>query len=276
MDNKLCFVQFLHPGPEHDVRSPGIYPWNTAGKHRRKFLRSPGTYLDARGKTVEDELVFWGEWEPQSEASRLEKTETLEPQWLHRPFYEPRAAWAQNTDPFVFGDHFRFSICQQHRGGPRPTQLAKLLPGSVILFGSGLGRAFRLDTVFVVGEGAVEHHRNDLPTVDSVYEETVIRPHYTGFLDDRVHRLYRGATPKDPVAGMFSFFPCRTLAEAPNGFPRPTIRLEQITQTQRQSYRRTVLASTDDAAVLWRNLVGQVEAAGLRLGVRAELPERRT
>ena len=37
-------------------------------------------------------------------------------------------------------------------------------------------------------------------------------------------RLYRGATPRDPVDGMFSFFPA-TPAEGDSGFPRPVIEL---------------------------------------------------
>lgn len=275
MENRLCFVQFLHPGYEHDVRQPGLFPWNLKGRHRRKFLRSPGAYVDDAGRLVEDELVFWGEWEPQSEAVPLEKTELLGPRWLHTPFYEPLEGWAQNTDPFVFGDRFRFSICQQHRGG-RPTQLAKLLPGSVVLFGSGLGGEFRLDTVFVVGPEHQEHSRARRPVVDAAYEEIVLDPYYAGFPDDRVHRLYEGATPETPVHGMFSFFPCKTLAEALNGFARPTIRLDGlIKQTHKQSYKRTFLADLDHAAHLWRAVVAQVEAAGLRLGVRAEMPEKR-
>lgn len=42
--------------------------WNT-GPHRRKFLTAPGRYLEA-GAMRSDELVFWGEWEPQSRVIR--------------------------------------------------------------------------------------------------------------------------------------------------------------------------------------------------------------
>jgi hypothetical protein len=56
--------------------------------------------------------------------------------WLRTPFRERREGWAQNTDRFLFGDRFRYSICQQHRCAGRLAQLAKLLPGTVILFGS--------------------------------------------------------------------------------------------------------------------------------------------
>lgn len=271
MNDALCFVQFLHPGYEPDVPPDGIVAWNTKKLHKRKFLRSPGAYLDGQG-LVQDELVFWGEWEPPSEATALPNTSSLEPRWLHAPFRERREGWAQNTDPFVFGDRFRYSICQQHRGAGRPTQLAKLLPGSVILFGSGLRGEFRLDTVFVVAGVATRHSRRRPPRLDDDYGEVVMRPYYSGHPDDRVHALYAGATMERPVGGMLSFFPCRTLAEAPNGFPRPTISMQEITPTQKQSYRLTRCTSIEDIAELWGDVVRQVQEHGCRLGVQASMP----
>jgi hypothetical protein len=271
VNEAICFVQFLHPGHEPTVPANGEVPWNTKGAHKRKFLRLPGAYLGAKARLMEDELVFWGEWEPPSHAVRLDKTEPLGPHWLQTPFRERRDGWAQNTDPFVFGS-FRYSICQQHQPDGRPTQLAHLLPGSLILFGSGLSKGFRLDTVFVVAGVAATHDKHKQPHVDRDYEEVVMRPYYAEYLDDRVHSLYHGATPEDSVAGMFSFFPCKTLAEAPNGFARPTIRLPKITQRQTQKYRRTLLSSPDEASELWRKVVRQVEAQGCRLGVNAEMP----
>lgn len=272
MNDAICFVQFLHPGYEPTVPKDGWVPWNTRGLHRRKFLRSPGKYLDADGVEADDELVFWGEWEPPSQARALSPDKRLDPHWLHTPFRERREGWAQNTDPFVFGDRFRYSICQQHRGAGRPTQLAKLLPGSVILFGSGLSDAFRLDTVFAVAGVATKHSRREPPRVDDDYEEVVMKPYYVGHPDNRVHTLYDGATPEKRVGGMFSFFPCKTLEEAPNGFARPPISMPQITATHKQSYRRTFYSSIDEVETLWREVLRQVEAQGCRPGVRAELP----
>jgi hypothetical protein len=275
MNEALCFVQFLHPGYEGDVPADGIVPWNTKKLHKRKFLRSAGTYVDGEN-LAEDELVFWGEWEPPSQATPLLNASRLEPHWLHTPFRELRDGWAQNTDPFVFGDRFRYSICQQHRGAGRPTQLAKLLRGSVVLFGSGLRDEFRLDTVFVVAGIATRHSRQAPPQIDRHYEEVVMKPYYHGHPDDRVHALYDGAAPQERMGEMFSFFPCRTFAEAPHGFARPTISMPQITATHKQSYRLTRCSNVDAITDLWREVVRQVEAQGCRLGVRAALPPLRS
>jgi hypothetical protein len=42
------FVQFPHPGKEHNPRRAPRQPWNT-GEHRRKFLRSDGRHVDGIG-----------------------------------------------------------------------------------------------------------------------------------------------------------------------------------------------------------------------------------
>ena len=74
---------------------------------------------------------------------------------------------------------------------------------------------------------------------------------------------------------MFSFFPCVRLDERPEGFPRPRIAMDEVTQNKAMGFRRTFLSSTRDAAELWRRVADQVFAAGLVLGARADLPPRR-
>ena len=56
MDNKLCFVQFIHPGGEHEPDDGLNKRWNK-GKHQRKFLRQSGRYV-ANGKVKDGELLF--------------------------------------------------------------------------------------------------------------------------------------------------------------------------------------------------------------------------
>jgi hypothetical protein len=154
------FVHFPHPGTEHKPGRQSFQPWNTTAKHCRKFLRSPGRYVTTDGSLVEASLVFWGEWEaPSYVLKRWSEQGELpcflqEPVWEYPKFSGPR----QNTDPWVFGDCFRYSNCKQ----AAQKSLQNLPSGSVILFGSTLGLAsesdprFVLDTVFVVGE---ERHR---------------------------------------------------------------------------------------------------------------------
>ncbi len=58
MRERCCFVQFIHPGDEHQPDCGDLKFWNR-GAHRRKFLKSRGRYLD-RGVLKEGEIVFWG------------------------------------------------------------------------------------------------------------------------------------------------------------------------------------------------------------------------
>lgn len=285
METRLCVVQFLHPGAEPRVDPRRAVDWNTGGLHSRKFLRVRGTHVAGLdGESEESELVLWGEWEPQSDAKPLAVRAPGEPAWLHEPWFDapPRGLWAQNTDPFVFGDHFLYTGCQQHRQG-RPTQLARLRPGSVILFGSGRGRRFVLDTVFVAGPRWIDHSRQTLDRLDGrisdAYREiTIDRWYAPGDLSStRMHRLYFGAAHDRPVGGMFSFFPCLPYDGGGSGFARPEIRLPgYVTPAQTQSYRREPVGAVAIAAEAWGSVVDQVLAAGLRLGVRAEVPPRRT
>ena len=67
--------QFIHPGGEHGQDGGGQKRWNR-GDHKRKFLRVRGEYVDTTGgPPINDELVFWGEWEPESEVEPVPSRE---------------------------------------------------------------------------------------------------------------------------------------------------------------------------------------------------------
>ena len=139
-------VQFPHPGPERNPGYASRQPWNT-GDHRRKFMCCPGRYVDVDrdGSLAEAKLTFWGEWEPPSDIVERWPERGSLPRFLHVPVWEHSAPKGrQNTDPWVFGDHFRHSNCGQQA---RPA-LHRLTPGSIILFGSGLAKTeeFIVDT----------------------------------------------------------------------------------------------------------------------------------
>lgn len=278
---KLCFVQFIHPGGEHGEDAPGIKRWNV-GAHRRKFLRSSGIALDRSRDALREDLIFWGEWEPESRVQRVGVPVHEGPRFVHTPFYSdpPPEGWRQNTDPFVFGDHFHYAGCLQHtRRGP--TQLRFLERGSVILFGSCIDlRKFVIDTVFVVDRW-VDHSGSDRGKVldgkvSATYWNATVEPWFSaGGADPNSYRLYFGATPDQPVEGMFSFFPASTPQLHGDGFSRPEIRLDVITPNLTQGKRLNVQGSVADVRRLWSSVVEQVEEAGLLLGVRADLPPAR-
>ena len=280
MDDRICFVQFLHPGGEHAPEVGSRKAWNT-GKHRRKFLAIGGHYLERNGPQ-NDEIVFWGEWEPESRVI-ADIVEPLPdgPRWVYQPYYVPTAAHRglQNTDPFVFGERFYYTGCMQHtkKGS---TQLRNLAQGSVILFGSCLHKShFVVDTVFVVAD-QIDHSKRDFRDrlhgrVSETFEKVTLAPWY-GNMDkrDKSHRLYFGATFESPIEGMFSFFPCLPYKEHPRGFARPIIRIPGvISGAMCQGFKKNVQASASEVGALWEDVRRQIMDQGLRLGIEAALPE---
>lgn len=275
---KLCFVQFIHPGGEHGMDEDGLKRWNT-GAHKRKFILSRGSAITSAGEVGAHDLVFWGEWEAESRVEPIEVPVEEGPRFVHRPFYSdpPPAGWRQNTDPFVFGEHFHYTGCLQHtRRGP--TQLRFLSRGSVLLFGSSINRTkFVLDTVFVVDRHIdhteLDHGETLDQQISDVYRAATIDPWYSGSgVDRNSYRLYYGGTPETAVEDMFSFFPASTPERHPHGFARPEINLDVITPNLTQGKRLNPQRSMADVSALWELVVEQVEGAGLLLGVRAELP----
>ncbi len=233
-------VQFTHPGSEHgpDKGNKSHKSWN-AGTHKRKFLLTNGDYVNNNNKVYSDNLMFWGEWEPPSIVSSLDnQNDKLMPKWLHRP-YLPKAIPIsdgyqqsfQNTDPFVFGESFKYFVCKQFvPKKKRVTQLASLDKGSIILFGSTKGKSkeasiFQLDTVFVVSE-FIEYDMADIDAlivdkVSKTYRDVVFKMAFPNPANYSLKlRLYFGATFYDQYEGMYSFSPSKRYRNNQYGFPR--------------------------------------------------------
>ncbi len=286
-ESRLCVVQFIHPGLEHEPDSETGRSWNTA-MHRRKFLQWPGAYLSAvEGQPVPGELLFWGEFEPPTRLVRkLDAPGRDWPQYLFAPAYTkftPHDPPFMNTDPFVYGDRFFYSICKQNnRHGP--TSMQRLARGSVILFGSGRARArFVVDTVFVVADWVDwtpvnfrQRLHDEVPPeyINLSLEAIVYELQVRGLADKQTFRLYRGATVDQPVDGMFSFFPCRpSRGQEARGFERPTIRLPGIvTDNLTQGQRYNPQPDVESVRELWLATARQVLEQGLYLGTHADLP----
>ena len=284
-DPALCAVQFIHPGREHRPDVPDLKRWNRVD-HHRKFLRTSGTSLGARDEVSAGEVLFWGEWEPPSSVALLQAPNPDYPRYLHRPFLEPRTEFAgyQNTDPFVFGNEFLYTGCQQWRGKPHgiPVQLRYLMPGSIILFGSCSDNRFLLDTVLVV-RTFIDHSREDYRdvlrgAVPDAYWTVTLGPWYAGPPDGRSFRLYRGANPANAVSGMFSFFPClRADGPTTRGFARPDLSaLPFVNPRLRQGWSATKIGDATRVSGLWRAVRQAVLAQGCELGVRAAMPPEHT
>ena len=278
--------------------------WNTlAASHARKFMQLSGEWTGSDGSTGNGDLWAWGEWEPQSHLlRRLEgPRERGYPQYLWHPYYEvPEGGCGglYNTDPFIFGDRFLYSNCRQTSS----TRLRSLGRGSVIAFGSHKAHRWVLDTVMVVA-GSVDYlplrARSELAgLVPEVFVDVTAGPLEDNRRDtscgaapvrrsgcgagagndaDLKLRLYWGATPQDPVGGMFSFFPAMPAGRS-QGFPRPGIKLPDwcFTESLRQRHKQSCGLSEESMKQLWMLLAAQVHEAGLVLGTHAALPSPRT
>ncbi len=301
MEEKLCFVQFLHPGPEHSPGANEIMPWNE-GPHKRKFMLAKGKYMVQPEDTAKEEkITFWGEWEAPSKPTPLNPTPEQQkdgyPSYLQEPKLEElpkNFQKLQNTDPYVFGKQFLYMGCQQNtiKGA---TQLRYLEKGSVVLFGSSKNDEFLLDTVFVV-KGYIDHDVSNFEeklkaNVSSVYWDVTVKPWYKGDCgfsgcqkeektagcrgdEKQTWRLYFGATIHDRENDMFSFFPCKPDSEE-KGFPRPAIQIQDIINgeiTQGKKLNRMYPKDHGRIKELWREVVTQVQDKGLALGVYAEEP----
>jgi hypothetical protein len=273
------FVQFPHPGGEHNPRDDTMR-WNVKA-HRRKFLVAPGRYVDSEGHVGEDELVFWGEWEPPSRVERRWPASGAMPRCLHRPYWTEAATrgFRQNTDPWVFGDRMIYSNCRQITGPHRhPTSMQQLTRGSVICFGSTIHGEFCVDTVFVVAstEPWIPAKTADLE-VDDAFKTCTGSSITTAARSARLSlMLYRGATFDDPVEGMFSFVPARHATDVP--FLRPPIRLPGFINpsNRRSTWGSKRLLPTETLRDRWEDVRRQVLTAELLLAVRLQTPERET
>jgi hypothetical protein len=283
MDDELVIVQFPHPGSEPKPDSGSVKEWNIRPRHARKFMTVQGQWLeeaDVSGVSRSGPIALWGEWEPQSLIIDTFKPKAPGwPRYLYAPFWipPPDSKWRQNTDPFVFGDRFRYSNCRQNsKRGPRTTQ--RLARGSVILFGSTPHGEFVLDTVFVVADAQLMalEHLSELEDVDETFVAVVGEVLYRKREDrDSRHRLYSGASPSNSVHGMFSFFPCLPREQAPQGFVRPSIRLPGVVNPlSSRNIKLTSVESLEAAHAIWREVVDQVVEQDLLLGVHAEIPPR--
>jgi hypothetical protein len=264
-------VQFPHPGCEHNPGMAQRQPWN-AGNHGRKFLQSFGRYVDGNRSLGQGNVVFWGEWEAPSYyiiPKSWERADAL-PRFLHRPVWERPTPNERrlNTDPWVFGDSFRYSNCRQLTR----SALQRLTPGSLILFGSTIDAQFVIDTVFVVKDSCPFSPRRP-PETDEAFRVCTVESLLTTGNRDDPFTLYRGAAYEDRFNDMYSFVPCR-LADADDmRFARPCISLGGYVNPKNWRAACLTPCSQADVRRQWENVRKQVVDAGCLLGVWFATPK---
>jgi hypothetical protein len=287
-------IQFLHTAVEATpLKDSDIeIPWNNHKKHRRKFILSEGTYVNG-DNVKEDCLTFWGEWEAQSKIEKLHNTKKNLPTLLNRPFLDTSASnRTHNTDPYVFGENFRYIVCQQGFF----KILRNLEPFSLILFGSSIDNKFCLDTVFLVSEDIVKYNFNNIETVfnqRNQYYYASVNPLYddTKFNDKveeedtcriksgKEYAFYKGVNykEKDNYEGIYSFVPCRKYNANKKSdflFKQPIIELDFITGSKTQGINACNGRDFSKKEIIhyWRKISDQVENLGLLRGVNFKTP----
>lgn len=270
------FVQFPHPGREHTPKPPvigAVMDWN-AGDHKRKFLRAEGAYvLDRQHHT--GVYGFWGEWEAPSRVVEVWPKDDGLPRFLHQPLYRPPTGSSyQNTDPLVFGEQFLYTNCKQLNN----SKLRALTPGSVVLFGSGTGAGFVLDTVFVVGDAVptpYELGETGVLAGNTVADAVVFGPLATTADVGRECVAYRGRMHDDGADGPYSFVPCRP-EDAAVRFTRPLLEpdgeLADLIEPKLFLGSRVVELPEARLAAVWQHVVDVCAGQGLAQGVRAVPP----
>ena len=275
-------IQFVHPGHEHKTTKTGWQGWSL-NSHARKFMVSDGNWIDLDSNLRSGEFTFWGEWEAQSEIISTVPGS----QGLPRNIVIPRFGGPirpvdnlMNTDPYVFGEQFKYTLCKQSMRNGSSTYLSRLAPGTLVLFGSVVNGYFTLDTAFVTGNSTFQHSRSTWENefneqLSDTYKEVTLKPMYwdKNVPDEVTYNLYFGATPSLPFNEMFSFFPCLpSESGTPQRFARPVINLEDVINHASKQAPKGTPGDPEMVKNCWRKVVKQVQAQGLSLGVHAAEP----
>ncbi len=269
------FVQFPHPGPEAGADRQAWLRADTP--HRRKFVVAEATFRRSIEGLDEHGLVTaWVEWEAASESRALDGGSRSMPSWVHRPISPTESPATeripQNTDPLVFGDRMLTTFCRQ----PSNPSLGRLERGSVLVFGSRVDGAFVGDTVLVVAD-TIEHDRESYPEqmrdqVSDLVFELTLKPMYAHRVNGPFTAMF-GATPDDPIEGMFSFVPCLPAAGGVRGFARPD--LGRVPGLNADNWRAIALnqdIAGDRIPSLWSLVAETTVASGLALATRLGVP----
>jgi hypothetical protein len=282
-------VQLNHPGSQKDYKLNNdsyflhgnkIYRrWNKDDIHYRKFLINEGDFVNSKNElsTQKSNLYFWGEWEGYSEFEQFPGVNSqMMPNGIHKPIFSSNLnPEKQNTDPYVFGDFFKYAICKQ-RG-----QLFNLDNGSLILFGSTYPSAgvFFIDTVFVVSghETALNVINNKAENYSDVYINSTLKRlenEYINFNPKNKLKLYHSQTWWHNNE-YFSFVPCK-LTDDKCGFERLSIPLNKYPELSLSSYpsgKSYMNKCTLEPEKIWNIIYKEAIKQGFVFGIKFKEPK---
>ena len=261
-----------HPDQEPSYLNKTLFAvnpilWNCTQRHKRKFILRDGLYLDRSNNLVHDELYFWGEYEPYSNAIIIN---SVSPQAIHRdllPVMEllpmPQGKHI-NTDPYVYGC-FRNICCGRRRE-------KEYSNGDIIIFGKVIDNKVAIDTVLVVDKAIPV---SDLSQTSQYYLAAAQR-----IFGNKFNNLIEGKMYTPMLTTSFSFVPCLP-KEKING---NCINLHSIAATQYKKPilqlntlgipicfdargRGTAIIPSNFYNNIWDAIISAVHKADLELGV---------
>jgi len=279
-------IEFSHPGLQLNLTersinngiayrfansNTGVRYWNNEKDHYRKFIQNKGHYLKNLNSTPQkDDLLFWGEWEPQSDFSLTGLSVKLKPNAIHKPFISICGVGAHNTDPFVFGANFYYSNCKQNKNN-----MNNLNTGDLIIFGTEYDNGFALDTVFVIENSVTaQTYLNSPAAYPSILRQATLDLNnmYQNNLNFRLYKglIYNSNLNKKEI---FSFFPCKLKSQGE--FERPLLDFNKF--NLQSPGARTVLKDINYSSVsdFWLDLVNQITIQGYFLGIQTDMPPTR-
>jgi hypothetical protein len=289
-------IQFLHSAVEATPQSENdsFIPWNNYETHRRKFLKSPGKYINNQGSETDGELAFWGEWEPQSQIIKLKNSKKYFPKYLNVPYINPSVPnRTHNTDPNVFGKHFKYIICKQ---GFFHKVLTNLEENSLILFGSSINKEFCLDTLFVVSNKKVNYSISSIEdlfpidkrgqyyhaSVNPIYDDTnynvnIDEEDSCRIGDENTYTFYESVdyTEKNSYNGLYSFVPVKIFKQDKESnyvFKQPKVHLDFLEHSQTQGIN-SIDCGLEEIIASWKEIEIQIGEKGLQKGTWFKTPE---
>lgn len=270
----MATLYFLnHPADEpgyktRKIGSPNSFSWNDTRQHWRKFIVRNGKYLDGMGILKNDDLYFWGEYEPNSDSTYVQKRTPYAVHYNLKPVrtLPSMPDEALNTDPYVYG-YFR-NICCRRRGNDYQK-------GDVLVFGTMdiNANTIEIDTVIVVG--SIENVCNLNP--NGQYYLAAVKPLKNNPIDYVEGLMFNGEE------SYYSFVPClpasrihntkTKYSQAANIFKKPILNLNLFgTNVYRVSrYRGKECDPVPFQPMYWDMILQAVRNNGLELGIEIQL-----
>lgn len=275
-NNTVWFVSHPYAAPPTGNMVGNICLWNRSAPHHRKLIASTAaTVINADCQVLmRQEITFIGEWECCSSFKPCGQKSPFNR--IHTPIHSAHDAAipdCMNTDPYVFGDKFKWICCKQ-------PDMERINIGDIVIFGSYTLKdstvdKMLIDTVLVVDK-VIGGEDFDPSKFSQCYNDVTICHTVTNH--DKFYivlgKMYDPANSYEANVP-FSFVPCKRNED---GLMDKLIldRRLPIKELSGQPLRigqNSGHVNIDDNIAAWRAVVDMVRSAGCELGVFMPEPQ---